>query len=191
MDPAALANLLQDNRARLGRTLRLHLGPALARRVSEDDALHETFLAAQDRLAHAAGWDNPYLWLRTVAIQTACDLRRRHLGAQARDVRREQADAASAASALIDRLPHSATSPSGTLRKREALSQLERALATLSEADREVLVLRHSEDLTNQEVAAALSLSEKAANMRYLRALTRLRAACTDLGLSEGDVHGR
>src|SRR5437763_655996 len=55
--------------------------------------------------------------------------------------------------------------------------RLDAAVAELGEDDREVILMRHGEQLSNQEVAAALGLSEAAASMRYLRAVRRLRAA--------------
>ena len=191
LDSDSLARLIEANRDRLLRLLRLRLGPALTRRVGDEDALHETFLAAQTRLAHAAAFQNPYLWLRVVAEQTAVDLVRRHLGAQARDLRREAVDGHSAATALIDRLPDRSGNPSRPLRRAEALEALEAALATVSAADREILLLRHAEELSNQEAAAVLAISEKAASLRYVRALARLQSACAARGLSEGDLHGR
>lgn len=41
--------------------------------------------------------------------------------------------------------------------------------------DREVLALRHFEQLTNSEAAVVLQIKEAAAGKRYLRALGRLR----------------
>ena len=76
---------------------------------------------------------------------------------------------------LVSRLTGSSSSPSGRLRRRERLASVQAALARLSEADREVLVLRYLEDLSTREIAAVMNVTESAVKMRQLRALRRLR----------------
>ena len=51
----------------------------------------------------------------------------------------------------------------------------------MDEIDREVLALRHFEELTNNEVAEVLGLQKSAASNRYVRALTRLRTILSEV----------
>jgi RNA polymerase sigma-70 factor (ECF subfamily) len=119
--------------------------------------------------------------------QTLIDIHRRHLGAQGRDAAREVAieswrfpvaTSVSLASVLAGDL----TSPSQAAMRDERAARLHQALEQMDEVDREVLALRHFEDLSNQEVAEALGISQKAASMRYVRALERLKQAMKDEG---------
>ncbi len=69
--------------------------------------------------------------------------------------------------------------PASAALHHELQCRLETAIATLSEDDREVILMKHYEQLGNQEIALFLGLSEAAASMRYLRALRRLKAVLT------------
>lgn len=73
------------------------------------------------------------------------------------------------------------TSPSLALRRSEFCEQLHHALDQMDSIDREVLALRHFEELTNQEVAEVLGIQQKAASIRYVRALRRLKAILDEL----------
>ncbi len=195
-DIDALAVLVEREHDRLLRTVRLRLDQRLARRIDPEDVVQETFLAARTRIAHYAsdGFTQPYTWLRTVLLQTLVDLHRHHLGAQMRDAGREAGGvplANSASQALARELSGSVTSPSGAAIRREATGRLTEALTQLSEADREIISLRHFEDLSNEEVAEALAIQPKAASIRYVRALRRLSALLSAAGLSFGDLRVR
>jgi RNA polymerase sigma-70 factor (ECF subfamily) len=112
--------------------------------------------------------------------QTLVDLHRQHLGAQRRDAAREvsldavpyaQATSASVAIQLIGQF----TSPSGAAARADMLTLVQTAIEQMDPIDREVLALRHFEELTNSEVAEALGIEQKAASIRYIRALRRLK----------------
>jgi RNA polymerase sigma-70 factor (ECF subfamily) len=128
----------------------------------------------------------PFVWLRLITLQTLTDQCRRHLAAQRRDAGRElsihtritmpAATTASMASLLIDEL----TSPSGVAMRAEAIEQLEDAIDRLQPIDREVLAMRHFEMLSNAETAAVLGVTPKAASIRYVRAIRRLKETCND-----------
>jgi RNA polymerase sigma-70 factor (ECF subfamily) len=75
----------------------------------------------------------------------------------------------------VAQLADSLTSPSQCAVRNEAVGQLRTALQDLGETDREVLVLRHLEQLSNNEVAEILGIDKYAASKRYVRALERLR----------------
>jgi RNA polymerase sigma-70 factor (ECF subfamily) len=122
------------------------------------------------------------LWLRHIAKDHVIDAHRRHRQAQRRSLDREQPivpavlndhSSLELAGQLLDQDP----TPASEAIRRELQRRLDSAIAQLDEDDREVILMRHGEQLSNQEVAAALGLSEAAASMRYLRAVRRLRTA--------------
>ncbi len=195
-DATVLAEVLQHHRERLLRGVRLYCDPRLTRRVGADDVLQEVYLAAQSRLPHYAadGFIHPYTWLRTVMQQTLIDLHRRHLGAQMRDAGREVAHVrglSATTRVLADGLSATITSPSGVTMRAETNDLLIAALDGLSEADREVIALRHFEDLGNREIADVLGIEEKAASIRYVRAIRRLKQALEAAGLGLSELHAR
>jgi RNA polymerase sigma-70 factor (ECF subfamily) len=178
----AVRSLLGLYQGPLLRMVQLRLDRRLRGRVDPDDILQETYVEAVRRLADYV--DHPpmsfYLWLRFLAGQKLVDALRHHLGVQKRDVGMEvslyrgpmpEASSASLASLLLGRL----TTPSQAAIRIETQLQVQQVLNTLDPIDREVLVLRHFEDLSNQEVAELLGLRKSAASKRYITALKRLR----------------
>jgi len=181
-DATALAALFAHHRERLWRMAAFRLDSRLRGRVDPDDVVQEAYLDAAKRLRHYEG-DSPtalFVWLRLIAAQTLVGVCRRHLGAARRDVGREvalggpapQATSASLAIQLVGDF----TSPSGAAVRAETLGAVERAIDGMDPIDREVLALRHFEELTNGEAAAVLGIQPKAASIRYVRALRRLKA---------------
>jgi RNA polymerase sigma-70 factor (ECF subfamily) len=120
-----------------------------------------------------------YPWLRCLAWERLVLLHRRHVRAQRRSVNREQEQGPplpdESALELADRLAARGSSPSARLQRDELCGQLRQALGELKDSDREILVLRYLEDLSTQEIAAVLKVSEATVKMRQLRALRRLR----------------
>jgi RNA polymerase sigma-70 factor (ECF subfamily) len=120
-----------------------------------------------------------FVWARTVVLQRLIEVHRQHLGAQGRDVRREVApnwdDSVEAIPVRMARVMADATSPSLAMERIELIERVQAALERLHAPDREVLALRHFEEMSNQEVAATLGLSPAASSKRYLRALERLK----------------
>lgn len=181
-DKEALAKLFSLERPRLGRMVKFRLDHRLYGRVDADDILQEAFVAASDRLHHYV--QDPsmsfFVWLRLIVGQTMTDVHRRHLGAQARDARREQplhnpGFPQATSVSLARHLVGSITSPSQAAVREEAADQLRLALEGMEAIDREILALRHFEELTNSETAEVLNISQKAASMRYVRAVKRLK----------------
>lgn len=197
-DAQALAELFARERDRLWRMVSFRLAEPLRARLGPDDVLQEAFLDARQRLGHYKEGTNrsPFVWLRMVVNQTLVDLHRRHLGAQKRDLGREvalwsspfaQTTSASVAIQLIGAF----TSPSQAAARAEAVSLVEQAIEQMDPIDREVLVLRHFEELTNTEVAETLGIEQKAASIRYVRALRRLKEILAQVpGLSDEAQHG-
>ncbi len=155
------------------------LNPALAARFSPEDLVQETMLALRkDDNAFLRDESIPlYIRLRSALVQTSNDFNRRHLGAQKRDALRETAPVDEEGASLIELIPDTATSPLSRLARDERHALLRHVLTTLSPADRGILELRHVDALGNQECASLLGISEKAASVRYCRALLRLKEA--------------
>jgi RNA polymerase sigma-70 factor (ECF subfamily) len=144
--------------------------------------MQQVYVEAQGRIRHFV--HNPsltfYGWLRQVTLQTLVDFHRRHLGAQKRDAKQEISIHGArvpgiASQALAEQLAGSLTSPSQAAVRHETVDRLRQAIESMDEIDREVLVLRHFEELGNQDVARILEIGEAAASNRYIRALKRLK----------------
>ena len=128
--------------------------------------------------------DGFFIWLRLIVNQTMIDVHRRHLGAKVRDASRERStsggwSAQSTSFSLSHHLLGHLTSPSFAAVRAELSDQLNVALESMGDLDREVLALRHFEELSNTETAKILNLSEQAASLRYVRALGRLKKVLT------------
>lgn len=194
-DPGkALADALERHRARLLRMVDLRMHPALRGRIGASDVLQDAWLEISNRLGdYLADPRMPFfLWIRFITAQRLMALHRLHLGAQKRDVRRQvslgHGTFPSATSvALVDRLVATGTTPTQAAVHRELRLQLEEALDRMNETDREVLVLRHFEELTNTEAAGELGIETSAASKRYVRALHRLRDVLESCGIPPGD----
>jgi RNA polymerase sigma-70 factor (ECF subfamily) len=189
-DDRAVGDLFARYRDRLKRMIRLRLNRHLQGRVDDSDVLQDAFLEAARRLGeYLKSPEAPFfLWLRRITSHKIVDAHRRHLGAQARDAELEislhrgplpRANSMSLAAQLLGRL----TSPSAAAVKAEVRLKLQEALNQMDEIDREILALRHFEQLTNVEAAAELGLETSAASKRYLRALARLQKILAELGL--------
>jgi RNA polymerase sigma-70 factor (ECF subfamily) len=185
-DAASWRELVGRHHDRLRRMVRLRLDPRLRSRVDPSDVLQETYLDAARQLpGYLAAPPLPFfLWLRQLAGTRLAKTHRTHLGTHGRDVRREvglngaMPEASSAA--LADGLLADDTRPSEAAARAELRGRLLAAIDGLDPLDREVLALRHFEQLTNAEVAGVLDLSAAAASKRYVRALELLRAGLGD-----------
>jgi RNA polymerase sigma-70 factor (ECF subfamily) len=183
-DPAARQLLLARHRDRLHRMVALRLDRRLAARVDPSDIVQESLAEAHRHLAEYLR-DRPlpfYAWLRQFAWGRVAKLYEHHVRAQRRSVTREEAPPLpdNSVAQLAQRLISSATSPSRRLVREEQRDRVRAALGLLKPPDREVLVLRYLEGLSNGETAAVLGMTEGAVGMRHLRALERLRALLGD-----------
>ena len=179
-DQTALAQLFDRHRPKLQRMIQLRLDHRLAGRVSASDVLQEAYIDAVKRLEHYFEKpDQPFFgWLRLVVGQRLADVRREHL-AQKRDAGKDVSihpsgpgtDSGCLAAFLVGHL----SSPSGVAVKHESFARLEQALEQMDALDREVLALRHFEELSNTETAELLGIQPPAASKRYVRALARLK----------------
>jgi RNA polymerase sigma-70 factor (ECF subfamily) len=188
-DAQSWAELMKRYRSRLRRMVSFRLDSRLQGRVDPSDVVQDVCLEAWQHLGSYASQPNTsfFLWLRGVAGHKLGDLHRQHLGARMRDARREvslyQGSLPGATSAaLAAKLLGHLTRPSEAAVRAERKVQLQTALNVMDPADREVLALRHFEQLTVSEAAAVLGIKQKAAGMRYVRALRRLKQILTSLG---------
>ncbi|MDM8007353.1 MAG: sigma-70 family RNA polymerase sigma factor [Phycisphaerae bacterium] len=182
-DTQALVAAFDEYRLRLAKIAFFRLDQRLAGRLDPDDVLQEAYISAAQRCAHVEGDTESalFIWLRLIVVQTLVDMHRRHLGAQMRDAGREiplhqRSPSESTCLSMTRYLAASVTSPSLAMRRSEFSEQLHHALDRMDPLDREVLALRHFEELTNQEIAEVLGIQQKAASIRYVRALRRLKA---------------
>jgi RNA polymerase sigma-70 factor (ECF subfamily) len=181
-DQEALAALWERHRKRLRQMVRLRLDRRLQGRVDPSDVLQEAFIDMAERLPEYVKDRSftTYLWLRLVTGQRMMQIHRRHLGTAMRDAGREvslyrgalpQASSVSLAAQLLGRF----TSASRAAIRAERQLQLQAVLNGMDPMDREILALRHFEELSNGEAAEVLGVAKTAANNRYIRALGRLR----------------
>jgi RNA polymerase sigma-70 factor (ECF subfamily) len=179
----AVAALFGRYREKLLRMITLRLDSRVIGKVDSEDVLQDAFVAVCRRIQDYLNQPSVpfFVWLRQITKQVLIDTHRGFLGAKMRDANLEvalyQAGLAGTSSAfLIAQLADSLTTPSQFAVREEMLCDLRAALERLEEIDREVLVLRHLEELSNNEVAQILGIDKYAASKRYLRALSRLRS---------------
>ena len=187
-DQAALGELYGHYREKLRRMVVVRLDPRLNGRIAPSDVLQEAYIDALKRYPHYFQKpDQPFFgWLRLVVAQRIADVHREHLAAKMRDARQEVSLAAPVggaassvclAACLIGRM----ASPSQIAARNEWAERLEAALEELDPLDREVLALRHFEELSNAETAEVLGIQSAAASKRYVRALARLKDVLKEL----------
>lgn len=185
---AALADLFAQHRERLRRMVEMRLDNRAAGRVDPSDVLQETFLDASRQLqSYLVELPMPpFLWLRFLTGQRLMATHRHHLGAQKRDAKlevplhraaRPQVQSESLSCLLAGRL----TTPSRAAARLELQARLQELLESMEPLDREILVLRHFEELSNNEVAEELGISKAAASKRYVRALERFRKTLAEI----------
>jgi RNA polymerase sigma-70 factor, ECF subfamily len=187
-DPRATGELFGRFHDRLLRMVRLRMDQRLKGRVDSEDILQDTYLDAAQRLEEYAAKPSMsfFVWLRFLAAQKLIDAQRHHLGVEKRNAGREvslyrgpmpEAFSASLAAQLLGRL----TSPSLAAIRAETQIKVQEVLNTMDAIDREVLVLRHFEHLSNAETAELLSITPATASKRYITALKHLKVILSGL----------
>jgi RNA polymerase sigma-70 factor (ECF subfamily) len=178
----AVEKLLDRHRNSLRRMIQLRLDQRIKRRVDVSDVVQDVLVEANRRLQTYLG--NPlmafHLWIRQIAKDRIIDAHRRHRVSAKRSIDREQSLVAPGGAdhstmELAGQLCDPNLTPAAAATQREIAKQVEQAVYELNDNDREIILMRHYEQLSNQEIAVALELTEPAASMRYLRALRRLR----------------
>jgi RNA polymerase sigma-70 factor (ECF subfamily) len=181
-DEGALAILIERHRDRLERTVRLRMDRRLQGRVDPADVVQDAYLAVRSKFPqYGADPHMPFfLWLRLEVGQKLVDVHRFHLGTKMRDAGQEvslhrgalpQVTSLSLAEHLLGKL----TTASHAAMRVELKIRVQEALNTMDPQDREMLILRHFEELSNAEAAQVLGIKPSAAVNRYVRALKRLK----------------
>jgi RNA polymerase sigma-70 factor (ECF subfamily) len=177
-DREAVDRLLDRHRNSLHRMVECRLNQGVARRVDASDIVQEALLTASRRLADYL--QNPgipfHAWLRQLARDRLADVYRREL-ADKRNIAREQPAPATERSSLnpLANVSDDQLTPATTLLRKEFAQRFQQAVDQLDDDAREIVLMRHAEQLTNSQAAEILGLSEPAAGMRYLRALRQLK----------------
>jgi RNA polymerase sigma-70 factor (ECF subfamily) len=187
-DSTGWSDLVARHRDRLRRMVALRLDRRLQRRIDASDVIQEAYLEAWTRLAEylRAPTMPFFLWLRFLVGQRLVTLHRKHLGAHMRDLGVEVSlypgglPEASSAALAAQLLGHD-TRPSEAAIRAEMKVRLQDALNSLEPIDREVLALRHFEQLSRAEIAHLLQIRETAVSKRYIRALKRLKELLSSL----------
>ncbi|MCA9219918.1 MAG: sigma-70 family RNA polymerase sigma factor [Planctomycetales bacterium] len=193
-EASAVDQLLDRHREPVRRLVQMRLDQKIQRRVDVSDIVQDVLVEANRRLQeYLAKPVMPFrLWIRQIAKDRIIDAHRRHRVSAKRSIDREQPLVAPAGLdqstiQLAAQLCDPELTPAAAATQQEMARRVEAAIEELGEQDHEIIVMRHYEQLSNQEVAQALGLSEPAASMRYLRAIRRLRTALADEPL-EGDA---
>lgn len=184
----ALEQLLHVHRGYVQRVVELRMEPQLSARLDPSDIVQEALVEATCRIDDFLQ-RRPMtfrVWLRQTAIQRLVMARRLHLEAQRRAADREQPLPDKTSLSLARELL--AGRASQLARRQELAEQVRDAVSELSEDDRDILLMRNYEGLTNAEAAEALGIEPSAASKRYGRALLRLRDKLNQAGLSRGDL---
>jgi RNA polymerase sigma-70 factor (ECF subfamily) len=188
---SSVGRLLEYHRRKLRRMVAARLNSRLTARIDPSDVVQEALVEAERRLpAYLQVRPVPYLvWLRTIARERLAWWTRQHT-TRKRDAFREVPLGVIAPGAMdhggVDHLVDSGTSPSGRAIREEDRARALALLGRLEESDRRVLELRHLHGLTIAAIASALEIGVGAAQMRYLRALERLRERLDGTGEDSG-----
>jgi RNA polymerase sigma-70 factor (ECF subfamily) len=187
-DRQALDELLDRHRGELRNFVDFHLDPRLRARMDPSDVVQETQAELARRIDdYLANRPMPFrLWLRKKAYERLLNLRRDHVTRARRSVRREVAWPDRSSLLLARPLLAGGPSPSQQLEAKDLAERLSRAVARLADADREILLMRHAEDLPFDEIACLLGIEPAAARKRFGRALIRLQKLLVEENVLEG-----
>jgi RNA polymerase sigma-70 factor (ECF subfamily) len=195
-DKEAWGELLAEHRGRLRRMVSLRLDHRLQGRIDASDVIQDAFVDASRSLADYVR--NPvlpfFLWLRFLTGIRLAKLHRHHLATQMRDAGREislypgGAMPETSSAALAQQLLGRENRPSEEAIRAELKLQLQDAINAMEPLDREIISLRHFEQLSNAEAAQVLDIKEAAAGKRYIRALERLRDTLAQLPGNLGEL---
>ena len=185
----AVEELLGRHRDSLRRMIAIRLDQRIMQRLDVSDVVQDVLIEANRRLVDYV--NNPsipfHLWIRQIAKDRIIDAHRRHRLSAKRSIDREQPMGGGqnqpdqSTMELANQFRDAALTPAAAATQRELARHIEMAIQHLRDGDREVILMRHYEQLNNQEIAQALGLSEPAASMRYLRAVKRLREVIDSL----------
>lgn len=186
-DRRALSEVMRIQRPGLRAFVEYHLDPQLRARVDASDVVQETQMEVMNRIDdYLDRQPMPFrLWIRKQAMERMQRLRRDHLNRARRSVRREVAWPDRSSMIVAGPLMATTSSPSVRAERRETARRVSQVVGELNDPDREILMLRHAEDLPYAEIGCLLDIDASAARKRYGRALIRLQRLLTQHGLLE------
>jgi RNA polymerase sigma-70 factor (ECF subfamily) len=189
-DRQAFEQLFARHQAYLHRLVELRMDSRLRPRVDPSDVVQEAYVEALNRLkGYLQRPALPFrLWLRQIAFDRTLKARRHHLGTARRSLEKEVPLPEQSSLVLARQLLAPDSTPSQQLDQRELVRRLRQAVAQLPEADREVVMMRHFEGLSNQEVACLLGIDPAVASKRHGRAMLRLHRILFEGGLTESQL---
>ena len=195
-DHSAVNQLMDRHRNSLNHLVRMRLDKKVQNRVDVSDVVQDVLVEANRRLQRYL--ETPvmpfHLWLRQIAKDRIIDAHRRHRVSAKRSVDREQQLFApgghdQSSIQLASLLGDSKITPAAAALQKELAKKIEHSISQLEERDSAIIIMRHYEHLTNQEISKILNLSEPAASMRYLRAIRRLRELMQPEGISQTELN--
>jgi RNA polymerase sigma-70 factor (ECF subfamily) len=183
----ALERLLERHRPRVHAFIVARFDPKLRGRLDPSDVVQEAHLEIVRRMdGFLKSRPMPFhVWVRKTAYERLLNLRRDHRKRARRSVDREVVLPDRSSLMVARPLLAGGPSPSQQLAARELADRITQAVAQLAESDREILLMRHAEDLPYEEIACLLEIEPAAARKRYGRALIRLQKVLADHGLLE------
>ncbi len=189
-DRNAFNDLFARHRDDLRRVVQLRLDRRLQARVDASDVIQETQVEAFCRLDdYLERRPMPFgLWLRKTAQERIYNHRRAHLQTARRSVRREQPFPDQSSMMIAAPFLAGSSSPSRRLVKSDHKRLVSEAVAELADLDREILLMRNVEGLSQPEIAQVLDLSHDAVRKRYGRALVKLQRLLAVKGLTGDEL---
>ena len=189
-DRQAFEQLFARHRPYLRHMIELRLDPKLRARLDPSDVVQEAHLEAVRRLStYLATQPMPFrLWLRQIAYDRTLKARRHHFGTARRSVGREMPLPERSSLMLVQRLFAGGSTPSQRLDRKELTQRLRQAMAQLADTDREVILMRHFEGLSNHEAACLLSMDPGSVSKRPGRAILRLHRILFESGMTESQL---
>jgi RNA polymerase sigma-70 factor (ECF subfamily) len=178
-DRGALGELRTGHRVELRHGVELRMDRAMRSRVDPSDVVQEAHAEVLRRIGEYLDRDPMpfHLWLRQLCYEYLLRIRRRHVEADCRSVRREIALPEASSVVMARDLFASGGTPSQHVAHNELLARLKQAMGDLDEDDREILLLRNYEGLSSHEVGQLLGIEPATARKRHGRALIKLREA--------------
>lgn len=193
-DQAALAELFEINRDRLLRMVSIRMDRRLNGRVDETDVLQEAFLTLSQKIDNFADYPDmsPYVWMRLTVNDRLIALHRKHIQAGKRDARREvsmsqKANPEESSAEIAATLADSFSSVGGKAARAEVTNMIKATLDCMEEKDREIILMRIFEGMSNAEAAQALGLTANGASSRFSRAMDRLQKDVMKTGPGDED----
>ena len=181
-DQAALAELFEINRDRLSRMVSIRMDRRLKGRVDATDVLQEAYLILRQKIDNFADYPDmsPYVWMRLTVSDRLIALHRKHIQAGKRDARREvsisqKASPDDSSAEIVDTLADTVSSIGGKVARAEVAKMIKATLECMEDKDREIILMRIFEGMSNTEAAQALGLTANGASSRFSRAMDRLQ----------------